>query len=360
MGNRAVVVAAGVVVVGACGSGGATAVTPPRMAAAAIDGAIDGAPPPVDAPPDLAATEVAPLAAAGCRWDLAAWSGQVSLTPDGPPFATVLASPASVGASAAGEAAMFAEVSASGVRLAAWIHHPALFLAQATPLAAVVYPKPKIPLGWRGLGRPGALEVSLDVSATLATPTVARAEAACDRLSIEPVAFAAAVVAPTRRAPRLTRAAAPIGATPTAPRDVALRADLGVVVGRRRGAATWVFVDGGDHVVAGWVPSSALVPGDGPRPYGVEAAVVHRDATMTLPPSHVATCARDVALFIEVDGARATIGALVAGSPAPERRGAPEPSGFVEVAPWGRQWLALEPGARLVARAADLDACRGR
>ena len=32
--------------------------------------------------------------------------------------------------------------------------------------------------------------------------------------------------------------------------------------------------------------------------------------------------------------------------------------GFVGVAPWGRRWLVPEPGARLVARAADLDGCR--
>ena len=221
-----------------------------------------------------------------------------------------------------------------------------------------VYPKPKMPLRWRGLGRPGALDVSLDVRATLATPTVAHADLACDRLSVEPVAFAAAVAAPARRAPRVTRTAAPIGATPTVARDVELRADLAVVVGRRRGDATWVFVDGGDHQVAGWVASVALAPGEGASPFEVTAAATHRAAPATIPTSHVATCAHEVALFIEVDGARAEIGALVDGSPAPARRGDPDRHGFVGVAPWGRRWLVPEPGARLVARAADLDGCR--
>lgn len=329
---------------------------PPRVATPRPDAAQPAAP--VEASRDLATASVAPFAEpAACRWELAAWSGAVSLTPGGPPFAAALGSRARIAAPTTADPGLFAELSDSGVRLAVWIAQPSLYLTEATALAQVVYPKPTTPLAWRGVGRVGALEVSLAVDATLATPTTARAELPCDRLALAPGAFAP-TAPPTRPAQRITRAATPIAAAAGREPAAELRADLAIAAGRRRGGATWVVVDGGDHVVAGWVPSRMLTPGAAPHPYAIDFAGAPRTATTTIPSPHNAPCARDVPLFIERQDTRASIGALVAGSPYPERLTPPDARGFVAVQPYGAQWLVLEPGVRLVARVADLDGCR--
>ena len=66
---------------------------------------------------------------------------------------------------------------------------------------------------------------------------------------------------------------------------------------------------------------------------------------------------RDLALFVEVAGSRAEVGVLVAGSPYPQVKDKADTAGYVGIEPYGRQWLALATGARLVVRDADLARC---
>ena len=82
-----------------------------------------------------------------------------------------------------------------------------------------------------------------------------------------------------------------------------------------------------------------------------------RSAKITQPNSENHGCVRDLPLFVEMAGSRAELGVLVAGSPYPQVTASADAAGYVEVEPYGRQWLVLAKGARLLVRDSDLARC---
>ncbi|MBK9029779.1 MAG: hypothetical protein IPL61_00295 [Myxococcales bacterium] len=320
---------------------------------AVLDDRRDAAAEPADLP--TGSVEI-PTGLPACLWPRPAWYGSLSVTRDGAPFAMVLEEDADLLAPAIA-GGMVARLARSHLHVTAWVHQPSLYLARATPLVEVVYPRSDARLGWRGLGRTGGLEVSLDVSATLAAPTEVTAELPCDRLSPTAVHFAPPV-APRAAAPRLiTSVPAPLSAKPRGAVVATLRADIAVATGRRRGSYTQVFADGIDHLVTGWIPSLMLSSGVVGSGYGIHGEPGRYGAKVTVPAPHRGSCARAVPIFVEHAGARTEIGELAAGAVLPERIGDADRNGVVAIEPYGRQWLKLEDGARLVARVVDLDAC---
>lgn len=314
------------------------------------------------APPVAQVVESAVLrinGAAACTLRSEAWFGELSFTRDASPFASVIGANTTVLLPQAGTG-MFVEIADGGIRIGTWAHSPILHLARSVVLSKVVYPRPAASVDWQGLNRTGAVAISLDVASALSEPLVARADVTCKDLAIEETSFKLPISIPSssRAGAIILKDAAPLSTTPggksVATVQVSPMARL-VRVGRR-GAATLVVLDDPSFVVRGWISSSLIDEGTAPM-MGYGAGIGSVGAKITLPGSENRGCVRDLPLFVEMAGSRAEVGALVAGSPYPNVTEKVDAAGYVGVEPYGRQWLVLAKGARLLVRNSDLSRC---
>jgi hypothetical protein len=234
-----------------------------------------------------------------------------------------------------------------------------LHLARALVLSQIVHPRPAATVDWAGLNRTGAVAISLDVSSALADPVTAHAEVACKDLAIEEASFKlpASIPVPTS-GEIILKGEAVLSATPGGKPVARVQASPTATLSMagKRGAATHIVLDDPSFVVHGWIPSAMIDEGTAPM-VGHGTGSGHAGAKITQPSSENHGCVRDLPLFVEVAGSRAEIGVLVVGSPYPHVTEKADAAGFVGIEPYGRQWLVLASGARLVARDADLSHC---
>ena len=344
-----------------CGAqpGTATVESPTPIAPAPAPAAmapVPTAPPPAKAPAPPAIAASFPTGPEVCRWEHGAWWGDIGLAPGEAPVARIVGAHAVVVAPET-TPGMYVVADGDGVQIAAWIHRPSLSLTRSVALAQVVYPHPWTLVTWRGLGRVGALEVSLDASATLASPPQATVEVACDAVATELTEFAESPGVPDEPPVVRSRVEAPLSVTPGGPPVARLRGGVALHRGARRGAATQVFAWTDDYVVAGWVPTRTLTSSPSADSRVPDGSLGPEAPSTRAPDDALARCPGALDLFIEQRGQRAAIGTLAAGTAATERRGPPDDAGFAPVRPFGAQWLQPLDGAQLLARAADLDAC---
>ncbi len=328
------------------------AVTPPAVAKASPE------PVPVAPPPaPLADRAVARIPGApACSLRSGEWYGALSFAADAAPFATVLGANTTFSLPQAGTG-MFAKIEDGGIRIEAWSHEPTLHLAHAVALSKVVYPRPGAKVSWDGLHRAGAVAISLDVSTALSEPTTARAEIACKDLSIEEANYKLPTSIPVQTTGELIlKGDTALSATPGGKPVATIQASAMLLMVSKRGAATHIVLDDPDFVIHGWIPSSAIDVGIGPR-MGRGVGYAHHYAKITQPSSENQDCRRDLPLFVEFAGTRAEVGVLVAGQPHPHITDKVDAAGFIGIEPYGRQWFVLEPGARLVMREADRALC---
>ncbi|MBL0219850.1 MAG: hypothetical protein IPQ07_39045 [Myxococcales bacterium] len=331
------------------------AVTPPDAVKTTPE-PVPAAPPPAPPLTDRAIAKVP--GAPACKLHDAGWYGKLSFAADAAPFATVIAANTTMSLPQAGSG-MFAQIDDGGIRIGAWSHEPTLHLARAVALSKIVYPRPVAKVSWEGLQRTGAVAISLDVSSALSEPTTASAEVACKDLSIAEASYKlpSSIPAPTKGEIILT-GETPLSATPGGKpvAKVQQSPTVTLMMVGKRGAATHILIDDPDFVVHGWIPTSAIDEGVGLR-MGRGVGYVNRSARITQPNSENQDCVRDLPLFVEFGGNRAEVGVFVAGHPHPHIVDKVDAAGFIGVEPYGRQWLALEPGARLVMREADRALC---
>jgi hypothetical protein len=301
---------------------------------------------------------VRPDGAPACTLRHEAWFGDLSYSADGPVFATVLGASTSFALPQAGTG-MFAQLADGGLRIAAWAHEPKLHLARPVALSKIVYPKTSASVEWVGLGRAGAVGVSLDVSSALADPLAARADVVCKDLSIAEVTYARPSSIPKAKArERILTGEAPLSATAGGPpvARVSAQPTAQLLIAGMKGASTHIVLDDRSFVIHGWIPSSSLEDGLAPG-VGYGTASGYPAASITSPNSENQPCTRDLPVFVELAGTRAEIGVLAAGSPHPKIVTMVDATGYVEIQPYGRQWLQLAKGARLVMRESDRARC---
>lgn len=316
-------------------------------------------PPPSPPPPQIVDSAIARIEGApACTLHGNKWFGKLSFARDAVPFASVLGASTVFSLPQTGTG-MFAQVGAQGIRIGAWVHAPTLHLARSITLSKVVYPRPAATVGWEGLRRTGAVAISLDVTSALSEPAIARADVACKDLAIEETSF--------KLPPSIPKAAekeiilngeAALSTTPGGKPVAKVQASptAKLLIAGKRGAATHIVLDDPNFVVHGWIPSSMLEQGSAPiSGHGVGTG--QYAAKITLPNSGNHGCVRDLPLFVEMAGSRAELGVLVVGSPYPKLTANADAAGYVEVEPYGRQWLVLANGARLLVRDSDLARC---
>ncbi len=310
--------------------------------------------------PAIVDTPIAgPEGGAACSLPRIGWHGALSFAGDGPVFAKVLGASTAFVLPQSGTG-MIAQVEQDGLRIAAWVHEPRLHLGRSIVLSEIVYPRPAATVDWEGLHRAGAVAVSLDVSSALVEPAVARGEVACKDLSIAEATFKLpASVSPSKKTDVILTGEAPLATKPGGAPIARVQKEPGAtlsIVGTK-GASTHIVLDDPSFVVHGWIPTASLEPGmSAMRATG--GPLVDRDAAITLPNSENHGCVRDLPVFVEHAGRRAELGVLAAGSPYPQLVEKADAAGYVAIKPYGRQWLELATGARLVARADTLAHCR--
>ncbi|MBI4950478.1 MAG: hypothetical protein HY908_00445 [Myxococcales bacterium] len=315
---------------------------------------------PVPAPPHVRELPVpAPATEAACSVESADWDVELAFEPDGAPFGEALGAEVRLELSQSGHT-VFAHVNGPGARLAAWAPRASLYLARPRAVGRLVYPRAGTALVWEGAGR-DAVRVSVDVSGVLAEPTVVREELPCGALTPRPGEFDVRAGFPPALPieNKILADRTPLSDKPGGP--TLARAGEGAfeIVAQRAGATQILFVTM-DWLVAGWVPSNAL--SEGMTGFGLSGRGEggRNTAPFVAAPSERPTCKSEVPLFVEVAGRRARIGTTLAGNIILLGDGAlspPRADGFVPVVLPVRRWLALAPGAQLLARLAELQAC---
>ncbi|MCC6521505.1 MAG: hypothetical protein IT373_02480 [Polyangiaceae bacterium] len=318
---------------------------------------------PVPAPPHAPVRELpvrAPSTEAACSVESADWDVELAFEPDGAPFGEALGAQLRLELSQSGHT-VFAHVDGPGARLAAWAPRANVYLARPRAVGRLVYPRAGTALVWEGAGRKDAVRVSVDVSGVLAEPTVVREELPCVALTPRPGEFDVRAGFPPALPieNKILADRTPLSDRPGGP--TLARAGEGAfeIVAQRAGATQILFVTM-DWLVAGWAPSNALSEGE--TGFGLSGR--GEGGRMAVPwvatPSERPTCNGEVPLFVEVAGRRARIGTTLAGNIILLGDGALDPpraDGFVPVVLPVRRWLALAPGAQLLARLAELEAC---
>jgi len=248
-----------------------------------------------------------------CIFRSASWSGSLRLRPKGPIYGTISSGAVvlSLGSETRDGSAVI-EAGDARLKLLGVVDEPDLVLKKPTTLSGFVVPLAATSLAWQPTGTAAHVAVSLDVSDSFEVPAVAERVVACDQLVLDMPEYdvlASLVAEPLREGSiygAIDLLLAP-GSRPVARTKANSTHDVLVI--RTSGKHSRVAIKGQGYYAIGWIESHSI--GHlGMRGRGMRGPRV-RMATTT---SDKRTCAHSLELIAEVEGERAVVGVLEAGT----------------------------------------------
>lgn len=340
---------------------------PPRLPAADVSGragvaspvpttsgeapASGGARPPAStALRRVSAPQLGPFA---CDVPSSSWSGEVSLRPEGEPFATLSRAPVSLALrESSGEGGGRLAIEARGLRVAFTVDRPVLFARSATVFSGLLTPRADVRLGYVGAGRSGAIAFTLDLSDLFDEPSRFETVAPCSQVSLNEQRFE--VPARPRDATQgLVYGPAPLALEPGRAPVAKLKKgrQLRATPLERRDGFIRVWIEEPRFVGAAWVESAHF----NAIGYGVGYGTLGHGAGVARGRSEWQSCARALPLFGTVGGEIVAIGELARGARFRALDGVDPGLVGVEL---DVPWLSLAPSAQVVVEREALARCK--
>jgi hypothetical protein len=305
--------------------------------------------------PKAASQPIAELAALKdpvCEVAAPVWSGELRLRPGGKPYAHVSRTSVVLGLGRVNDEGVTRAVAkTSALRVVGVVDEPRVYLRKPTLLSQLVVPHARTPVRWHETTTRDRVLVSLDVTDAFTLPTAVETAVTCDALTgTEPEFDARGFAAPPMRRVMSLIEATSLAAWVGERNPARLKAGQRVEVVATREDMTRVVVDTSRYVAVGWVPSAMLFDSRVSRPPTVRMGYVNRRAG----PGD-ARCAHDLPLIASVDGERAVVGTVVAGTTFSTSTLDVEP-GFVSLALF-EPWFSPSDEGKLLVRVEDLERC---
>jgi hypothetical protein len=330
--------------------GATTAETPRAIASSAVDSVALKAP----LKPTVPISRIRPPSDTSCVFRSASWTGALQLRPKGPIYGNISSGAVVVNlGSETRDGSAVIEAGGARVKLFGVVDDPELFLRKPTTLSSFVLPHAETSLSWQPTGTAERVAVSLDVSDSFEVPAVAQAVVACDKLTIdEPAYDALASIAPQAMNDGSIYGAIELllapGGRPVARTKANSTHDVLVI--RTTAQHSRVAIKGQGYYAIGWIDSNSIGR-LGMRGRGVRGPRVR----MATGSSNTRFCTHSLPLIAEMEGERANVGVLAAGTQF-ESSSLDIEAGFVGVELF-ETWFVPTPGAKLLIAERDLAGC---
>lgn len=293
-----------------------------------------------------------------CRLEEPTWTGSLQLRPGGSAFVFLAETPITLALGVdSSDGSGRVSVDRDGVRLTGTLDKPELYADTQASFSGFVFPSGKTPLSWAASGKVGRVVAILDVSAVFDEPGSVEAPLVCAGVSVHPLEHDGDPSSTLGRKPLR-------GGSVEGPTELTLVPGKAPVAKLKRGQwpASVLREEGGNVEVllrldgfyaVGWIPRSRFSDTNiGLGESGSRGAGIGRSIA-----THRSACAKDLELFGEAGGERASVGVLRAGTPYVVTDTAPGDDYTGLDLQLG--WMALESGARFVVRRAALERCNG-
>lgn len=292
-----------------------------------------------------------------CSLASKSWSGSLQLRDGGASFASLASADATLVLPRVDGAAA---VEVRGpIDITAVVSDPRVYLAKPMALGDFAVPLASTALDLAAPHEEGSMNVGLDVSDMFEAPSAVRQVVPCSALTaVESSYDASAFVHAPSSIPVAVVPFTDLRATPRGPivAKIAKTPRGNIRVGASHDGARRLVLEGRGYLATGWVPADSVQARD--LGYGTGSGRLGAARYMR---SHAARCAEPIDVYAQIDGERARIGVMRAGTryvrdSVAEHR---VPDGFVAIE-LADHWLTMNERALLLIASDDAARCQRR